>query len=157
MRRTKVAVHLFARSRHHPEDDLSPSRILPSEQNGAHILDSEKVDRIRISKLHFPKCNRIIVFFLYQWINICFFSWWIFITQDFYLVKNAPIFSRATAPTHESTLKWFIFCNYRFIEVIYSMYMTSPFRTFFSFTGLVIPTIWVKVNMGKGLLLIFGL
>ena len=39
---------MFARSRHRPEVDLCPSRILPSEQNGAHILDSEKVDQIRM-------------------------------------------------------------------------------------------------------------
>ena len=64
-RKTKVVVRLFVRSRHHPEVDLFPSRILPSGQNGAHILDSERVDRIRISKLHFPKFNRIIMLFYY--------------------------------------------------------------------------------------------
>ena len=86
-----------------------------------------------------------------------YFSGRIFITHEFYLVEKTPIFSRTAAPTHESTFKWFIFCNYRFIEVIYSVYMTPPFGTFFPFTGLIIASIWVKVNMRKGLLLIFGL
>ena len=157
MRRTTVVVHLFVRNTLRPMVFLFPLHILPSERIYLHCLHSKMNCQIRISKFLDPKVknknSNQDQSYQHPKIQSKALNW----NKYFYLLKKRPFFWWATSPAHKSAFHWFVLSNDGFVEIIYSMDVTSPLWANFFKAQLIVTSIWIKVDMRKWLFLILWL